>query len=144
MQLPALVSAPVGAAYIALENDAVAGAVSLRFHPWNEANVLRLYVRPGFRRRGIAQALLGHALASARARDCVSLRAIAMAGMTEGIGALNSAGFKEVEPFAEVPESWQPVVFLRAMPGAPRTIGRVTRTNGPQPHEQLTLKEKRQ
>jgi ribosomal protein S18 acetylase RimI-like enzyme len=79
--------------------------------------VLRLYVRPGFRRRGIAQALVGHALASARARGSVALRAIAMVGMTEGIAALRAAGFKEVEPFAEVPESWQPVVFLGAMLG---------------------------
>lgn len=115
MQLPALVSAPVGAAYIALEDDAVAGAVSLRFHPWNEVDALRLYVRHGYRRRGIARALLGHALASARARDCVSLRAIAMAGMTEGIGTLRAAGFEEVEPFTEVPASWEPVVFLRTL-----------------------------
>jgi ribosomal protein S18 acetylase RimI-like enzyme len=117
VQLPALVSGTRGAAFIAVQGDAVAGAVTLRFFPWQEVDVLRLFVRPEHRRRGIAQALVGHALASARARGSVALRAIAMVGMTEGIAALRAAGFKEVEPFAEVPESWQPVVFLGAMLG---------------------------
>lgn len=115
MQLPSLVSAPLGAAYIAMAGDAVAGAISLRFFPWGEADALRLYVRSAHRRRGIAQALLRQATAGARARGCASLRAIAMAGMTEGINALRAAGFQEVEPFTEVPASWQSVVFLRAM-----------------------------
>ncbi len=115
MQLPSLVSAPLGAAYIAMEGDAVAGAISLRFYPWNEADVLRLYVRPGHRRRGIAQALLRQAMANASERGFASLRAIAMAGMIEGIAALRAAGFQEVEPLTEVPASWGPVIFLRAM-----------------------------
>lgn len=115
MQLPSLVSAPLGAAYIAMEGDAVAGAISLRFYPWNEADVLRLYVRLGHRRRGIAQALLRQAMARARERGFASLRAIAMAGMAEGLRVLGSAGFMTTESFAEVPASWEPVVFLRAL-----------------------------
>lgn len=115
MQLPTLVSAPRGAAYIAMEGDTVAGAISLRFYPWNEADVLRLYVRLGHRRRGIAQALLRQAMARARERGFASLRAIAMAEMCEGIATLGAAGFREVEPFTEVPASWQSVVFLRAL-----------------------------
>ena len=114
MQLPALVSAPLGAAYIAMEGDAVASAICLRFYPWNEADVLRLYVRPGHRRRGIAQALLRQAMATARERGYASLRAIAMAGMKEGLRVLGSAGFTTTEPFVEVPASWEPVVFLHA------------------------------
>jgi hypothetical protein len=60
-------------------------------------------------------AQVAQALAEARQLGCASLRAIAMAGMSEGIVALRAAGFAEIEPFTEVPESWQPVVFLRAM-----------------------------
>ena len=115
MQLPTLVSAPRGAAYIAVDGGAIAGAATLRFHPGNEADVLRLYVRLGHRRRGIAQALLRQAMARARERGFASLRAIAMAEMCEGIATLGAAGFREVEPFTEVPASWQSVVFLRAL-----------------------------
>ncbi len=114
MQLPALVNAPLGAACIAMAGDAVAGAVSLRFFRLNDANVLRLYVRPGHRRRGIAQALLRQAMAIARERGYASLGAITMAGMEEGLHVLGSAGFMATEPFTEVPVSWEPVVFLRA------------------------------
>ncbi|MEO6062399.1 MAG: GNAT family N-acetyltransferase [Thermoflexales bacterium] len=114
MQLPTLVSAPLGAAYIALVGDAIAGAVTVRFHPWNKADLLRLFVRPGYRRQGVALALLRQALACARERGCSSLRAIAMAGMVEGQRVLGSAGFEVIEPFTEVPASWEPVVFLRA------------------------------
>lgn len=115
MQLPSLVSVPRGAAYIAVDGGAIAGAATLRFHPGNHADVLRLFVRPGYRRRGIAQALLAQALACARDCGAVSLRAIAMAGMREGIAALNAAGFIDVAPFVEVPAAWEPVVFLRAL-----------------------------
>ncbi len=114
MQLPSQVSAPLGAAYIALAGDAIAGAVTVRFFPWNEADALRLYVRPGNRRCGVGLALLQQALSCARERGCVSLRAIAMAGMDEGLRVLASAGFEMIEPFTDVPAAWEPVVFLRA------------------------------
>ncbi|HQX11316.1 MAG TPA: GNAT family N-acetyltransferase [Thermoflexales bacterium] len=113
MQLPSLVSAPHGMAFIALHGDLIAGAVTVRFYPWNAADVLRLFVRAGYRRRGIALALLRQAQACAHARGCASLRALAMAGMSEGIATLRAAGFVEVEPFVEVPAAWEPVVFLR-------------------------------
>lgn len=115
MQLPALVNAPLGTAFIALLGDDIAGAVTVRFFPWNEADVLRLFVRARNRRQGIALALLRRALQSAHVRGCASLRAIAMAGMRDGIATLKAAGFAEVEPYTDVPASWQPVVFLRAL-----------------------------
>ncbi len=59
----------------------------------------RMYVRGGFRGRGLGRALLRHLEDHARARDCPVLRLETGIHQTEALALYERAGFQRIPPF---------------------------------------------
>ena len=90
--------------FLATQEGSLAGCGALK-HLSNEVVELsRLYVRPAYRGRGIARKILDVIVASARARGYTSLCLETATFMTDAHALYRSVGFRETEPFRDVPD----------------------------------------
>lgn len=97
-ELPGAYAPPAGALLLARVGEAVAGVVALRPMPPDGSGdgageMKRLYVRPGFRGRGIARALVAAVLSEARARGYRVLRLDTLDRMTAARELYAQLGF---------------------------------------------------
>lgn len=92
---------------LATYEGSLAGCGALK-HLSNEVVELsRLYVRPAYRGRGLARKILDAVIASARTRGYKSLCLETATFMTDAHALYRSVGFRETEPFRDVPEGLQ-------------------------------------
>jgi GNAT superfamily N-acetyltransferase len=99
---------------LARVDDAPAGIVMLREHPEPEGvcEARRLYVRPAFRRRGVARALVERLMAEARERGCHEMRLVTVK-LFEGAQPLyESLGFASMEPWRATKMPLEQMVFM--------------------------------
>lgn len=101
--LPGEFAAPNGALLVAEENDQIAGCVALRSLGERNCEMKRMFVRSDFHGRGIGN-LLGHAIVD-EARKIGYQRMLLDTGpaQREAQGLYRKLGFKEVEPYYDLP-----------------------------------------
>jgi ribosomal protein S18 acetylase RimI-like enzyme len=103
---------PDGALVVCMLEDEPAGVVALRRHDERSCVMKRLFVRPEFRRKGVARALATRLLAEA---ERLGYERMVLDTPTENGRALNlyrSLGFTEIEPYWDEPYPDMPWTFL--------------------------------
>ena len=99
-----------GCMYLAQLDGQTAGMIGLRKNKSNIGELKRMYVRPTFRRKGIARALVETALKDAHQIGYTRLRLDSTRFMQEAHALYRSVGFCEIEPYegSEIPKDFQP------------------------------------
>jgi len=94
---------PGGRLYLAYWNGALAGCIALRQIDERRCEIKRLYVRPAFRQKGIAKALVEQVIADARAigYDCVLLDTLPF--LTTAIDMYHRRGFYDIPRYNDCP-----------------------------------------
>lgn len=90
--------------FIATHEGGLAGCGALKRLTDEVAELSRVYVRPAYRGRGIAKAILEVILARARARGYKTVCLETAIFMTDAHALYRSLGFQETEPFRQLPE----------------------------------------
>ena len=107
--LPGPYVAPDGALLVAHVDDAAAGSVGLARLDATTTEVRRLWVRPPFRRAGVARALTVACIERAAKLGYERIVLDVVPSRTGAIDLYRSLGFTEIEPYDEYPF---PMVFL--------------------------------
>jgi ribosomal protein S18 acetylase RimI-like enzyme len=98
--LPGDYSPPKGALLLALYHGEPAGCVALRPLGASVVEVKRLYVRPAYRGKGIARALMVQVLQSAGKADYELIRLDSLTGkMPAAVALYRSLGFREIDAY---------------------------------------------
>ncbi|MCL5316641.1 MAG: GNAT family N-acetyltransferase [Thaumarchaeota archaeon] len=103
--LPGEYAPPEGRLLLALEDDKAAGCVALRKLTDDVSEMRRLYVRPEFRGKRIGRQLAITAVDQARLIGYRSIRLITLSSMKGAVALYNSLGFREIQPYRQVPSS---------------------------------------
>jgi putative acetyltransferase len=101
--LPGAYAPPQGRLLLALAQGKLAGCIGLRPLEAGTGEVKRLYVRPAFRRRGIAELLAVEIVEAARAMGYARLRLDTLAFMHEAAVLYRKLGFVETAPYYDNP-----------------------------------------
>lgn len=109
--LPGAFSPPAGCLLLAEMDGQVAGCVALRPLEAKVCEMKRLYVRPGFRGKGIGRTLGEQILREARDRGYHAMRLDTADTMTEAQSLYRALGFKQIDPYYDLP----PEILKRAV-----------------------------
>ncbi len=90
---------PDGCLLLALMKETTAGCVALRKQSTNICEMKRLFVKPGFRGKGIGKALAEHIICSGREIGYHRLRLDTVPSMASARSLYRSLGFQEIEPY---------------------------------------------
>jgi len=102
-RLPGAYAPPRGRLYVAMMARQLAGCVALRPLSDDECELKRLYVRPGFRSRGIGRLLTRHVIGEARAIGYSRVVLDTLQNMTEAHALYTRLGFTDIAPFNSTP-----------------------------------------
>jgi len=105
LQLKEMYGLPTGAILLYKEEEAFAGCVAIRDKGAGIAELKRMYLKPGFQKRGIGKALLEKALEMAKELGYRKIRLDTLASMTSAIHLYRTAGFYDIEAYYFNPES---------------------------------------
>ena len=110
-ELPGEYVPPTGRLLLAIEGDQVAGCVALRKIGEGIGELKRLYVRPGFRGRGLGRTLTETIIDTSRELGYTRLRLDTLPGkMDRAIAMYRSLGFHEIERYYNNP--YDTAVFM--------------------------------
>jgi len=101
--LPGDYAPPKGRLYVVTDDSEPAGCVALREFEPGIAEMKRLYVRPGYRRRGIGRMLTEQVITDARSAGYRAVRLDTVPRMKEAIALYESLGFRDIEPYRPNP-----------------------------------------
>ncbi len=101
--LPGLYALPRGRLLLAWTGTEAAGCAALRPLAGNGCEMKRLYVRPGFRRQGMARRLAETILAEARSIGYTTMKLDTLATMLPAIQLYESLGFVRCAAYYETP-----------------------------------------
>lgn len=102
--LPGSYAPPRGRLLLACDNRIPAGCVALRSLGDNICEMKRLYVRPGYRGRGVGRMLVDRIIAEARLIGFERMRLDTIAStMMDAIALYRRRGFKEIPAYRENP-----------------------------------------
>lgn len=97
--LPGKYQAPDGRLFVAEVDGEIAGCIGLRRFDATRGELKRLYVRPAYRHRGIAQALTLTIIQEATAIGYEELVLDTLRSMTTAIRFYTAMGFQEIEAY---------------------------------------------
>lgn len=97
--LPGSYSPPRGALFLARADGSPAGCIGLRPFSESVGELKRLYLRPAFRGRGLARALVSGAIAAAKGIGYRALVLDSLDSMPAAISLYKSFGFEHTEPY---------------------------------------------
>jgi GNAT superfamily N-acetyltransferase len=113
--LPAIYGPPGGAVLLVDVGGKLAGAVALRTISDGVCEMKRMFVRDGFRGRGIGRLLAGAAIAAAREKGFGLIQLDTSRRLTNAISLYVSCGFRVCEPYRAYPPELQPHVLFMEM-----------------------------
>lgn len=102
---------PDGRLYVAWCDGQPAGCIALRRLDDTTCELKRLYVRPAFRNRGIAGAMMQRILADARAIGYTAMLLDTLPFLTRAIKMYRALGFYDIPPYNDSP--LDTTIFLR-------------------------------
>ena len=94
---------PGGRFLLVRAGDATAGGVALRDLGGGICEMKRLYLRPGFRGRGLGRRCAERVVQEAREMGYAAMRLDTLPTMKEAIALYRSMGFTEIDPYPENP-----------------------------------------
>lgn len=101
--LPGLYAPPAGRLLLAIEDGLPAGTAALRPVDRTRCEAKRLYVRPEFRGRGIAKALLATLVEEARLAGYTEMLGDTLISMKDALRLYQEFGFSETGPYSANP-----------------------------------------
>ena len=101
--LPGAYAPPRGRLYVAMMTRQPAGCVALKPLSDDHCELKRLYVRPGFRGRGIGRLLARHVIGDARAIGYSHVVLDTLRDMTEAHALYAALGFMDIAPYNSTP-----------------------------------------
>jgi len=109
-EFPGAYARPEGRVLIAVEGGIAVGVVGLRKLSSEICEMKRMYVRPGFRQRGIGRMLAKKAIEKARDIGYDRVRLDTLSRLKEAVSLYRSLGFKEIGPYRVNPQ--KDVVYM--------------------------------
>ncbi len=94
---------PGGRFLLVRAGDATAGGVALRDSGGGICEMKRLYLRPGFRGRGLGRRCAERVVQEAREMGYARMRLDTLPSMRAAIALYRSMGFAEIDPYTENP-----------------------------------------
>ena len=94
---------PNGRLYLAYQEDELVGCIALKRANETTCEMKRLYVRPTFRGKGIADKLLTHLIADARQIGYRQMRLDTLPFLNAAIKLYQKHGFYEIPPYNDNP-----------------------------------------
>jgi len=110
--VPGVYVPPAGRLFLAREHARTAGCVAIKPHDERVCELKRLYVRPAFRGRGLGEQLVRLAIDEARAIGYQRMILDSHISMRNAHAIYRSLGFGFVDPPADFPERFKPVVVF--------------------------------
>ena len=101
--LPGAYAPPRGRLLLARSDDVAVGCIALREQSATICEMKRMYIRPAWRRRGIARELAQELIRIAREIGYERMRLDTLASMTPARQLYESIGFRQVEPYYHNP-----------------------------------------
>lgn len=98
-QLPGKYAAPEGALLVASSGTTLCGCVALKKLEPGICEMKRLYVREGFKGRGIGRMLVSHILERAKAGGYRAMRLDSLETMHQAVALYRLFGFEATEPY---------------------------------------------
>jgi GNAT superfamily N-acetyltransferase len=97
--LPGEYAPPEGRLFLALEGDEPVGCIALRRIDPETCELKRMYVRTGYRGKGIGRRLAEAVVRVAREIGYQKMRLDTVPGMDAAMSIYRSLGFREIEPY---------------------------------------------
>ena len=102
--LPGDYAPPTGRLLLLSTGDEAGGCVAFRKIDGNSCEMKRLFLRPGFRGKGLGRVLVEAAVQEARQLGYKRMRLDTVPGkMDDAIALYRSFGFREIEPYYDTP-----------------------------------------
>ena len=116
-ELPGEYAPPDGCLLLAICGGSAAGCVGLRKFDDKVCEMKRLYIRPGYRRRGLGRELSVRIIDKAGDIGYEYMRLDTVPWMEEAIALYDSLGFREIEPYRFNPIEGARFMELKLKPG---------------------------
>jgi GNAT superfamily N-acetyltransferase len=102
--LPGDYAPPRGRLLLVSEHELLAGCIALRPIDLTTCEMKRLFLRPGFRGKGLGRKMIDYLVHEARTVGYERMRLDTIGGrMDRAIALYRSVGFKEIEPYYDSP-----------------------------------------
>jgi putative acetyltransferase len=122
--LPGAFAPPEGCLLLASRAGSVAGCGAFRKFSAEACEMKRIYVRPGFRGLGVGRSLVEALISRAREAGYSFVRLETVAFMQEALALYRSLGFRQREPYCEIPASFLRItVFMELALREPAEAG---------------------